>query len=424
MATSERARSFSLPGPVPPVVLGGAAALVLGVALGLLLDPTALVGTTGYVFCAGFLLAVGLYGSTYGIDIKALRADLAGVLAAVTLGVVLKAALIAGVMVLAFGRPEYLVLGIAVAQIDPLSVAALGRSGQMSDRARSLLTAWASFDDPMTVLLTLYAAGYAYTASGRTGVPAVAGGGTRGYATGLALNAALLAVVLLLWWAGRKAAPTLTAASVPAPVQTPAAVPAPAAAPRGRRAGVLLAGLLVVAMLLVAAGNMLMLAVAVAGLAVRAAAFDKILGRAVTGAFLAAFLALGLFLAQGVRLWPGLLLGVSAFAAQAVVALLVMPLFVRGLDRRDRIALGLAQQNGITAVLIALTLERDFPGTVAVVGPAVVTVNLLYGGSQLLLAHPPRLWGSGPRARRRRTGGERPPAPAEPQPAGWPDSLT
>ncbi|WP_078863755.1 hypothetical protein [Streptomyces sp. AcH 505] len=406
MATSERARSFSLPGPVPPVVLGGAVALVLGVALGLLLDPTALVGTTGYVFCAGFLLAVGLYGSTYGIDIKALRADLAGVLAAVTLGVVLKAALIAGVMVLAFGRPEYLVLGIAVAQIDPLSVAALGRSGQMSDRARSLLTAWASFDDPMTVLLTLYAAGYAYTASGRTGVPAVTGGGTRGYATGLALNAALLAVVLLLWWAGRKAAPAL------------------AAAPRGRRAGLLLAGLLVVTMLLVAAGNMLMLAVAVAGLVVRTAAFDKILGRAVTGAFLAAFLALGLFLAQGVRLWPGLLLGVSAFAAQAVVALLVMPLFVRGLDRRDRIALGLAQQNGITAVLIALTLERDFPGTVAVVGPAVVTVNLLYGGSQLLLAHPPRLWGSGPRARRRRTGGERPPAPAEPQPAGWPDSLT
>ncbi|MFF5308212.1 hypothetical protein [Streptomyces massasporeus] len=103
-----------------------------------------LVGTTGYVVATGLLLAVGLYGSTHGIDLADLRRDLRGVVAAVTLGVVLKAALISGVMVLAFDRPEYLILGIVVAQIDPLSVTALSRDGHMSQRARSLLTAWAS----------------------------------------------------------------------------------------------------------------------------------------------------------------------------------------------------------------------------------------------------------------------------------------
>ena len=203
----------------------------------------------------------------------------------------------------------------------------------------------------------------------------VTGGGAGGYATGLVLNAALLAGVLLLWWAGRRVAD-----------RVPDTVPS-------RRVKGTAVVLLVVTMLLLAASHQLMLAVALAGLMVRSKVLDRMIGRAVGGAFLAAFLALGLLLAHGVAWWPGFVLGVSAFGAQAVVALGVMPLFVRGLSRGDRIALGLGQQNGITAVLIALSLERDFPGTAATVGPAVITVNLLHGTSQVLLAHPPRWWG-------------------------------
>ncbi|WKU48816.1 cation:proton antiporter [Streptomyces sp. VNUA116] len=398
MAIRNRMPPRWLPESVPGIVVGGAGALVLGAAIGRAADLSALIGTGGYVFGAGLLLAIGLFGSTYAIDLRALREDLPGVVAAVTLGVVLKASLIAGVMVLAFGRSEYVVLGIAVAQIDPLSVAALGRDGRMSPRARSLLSGWASFDDPMTVLLTLYVAGYAYAAAGHEGAPAAAGGGAGGYASGLALNAALLAGVLLLWWAGRRAAPLLPSS------------------PRARRTGVTLAGLLVVTMLVIAAANMLMLAVGVAGLFLRTKAFDKALDRAVGGAFLVAFLALGLFLARGVDVVPGFVLGLAAFGAQAVVALGVMPLFVRGLDRRDRIALGLGQQNGITAVLIALTLERDFPGTVAIVGPAVITVNLLHGTAQVLSAHPPR-FGRGQGDKEERDPGSERPLPQE-EPTG------
>ncbi|MEV6582937.1 hypothetical protein AB0M92_32790 [Streptomyces sp. NPDC051582] len=407
MTRGGRVRSWRLPESIPAVVIGVLGALLVGVTVGLFTQPAELVGSGGYLYGTGLLLAVGLYGSTYSIDLGALRSDLSAVVAAVTLGVVLKASLIAGVMVLTFDRPEYLVLGIAVAQIDPLSVAALGKGDRMSPRARSLLSAWASFDDPMTVLLTLYVAAYAYTAAGHEGAPAVAGGGTGGYARGLGLNAALLAAVLLLWWAGRRALRALAGSR--------AAATALAGTPAGRRVGAVLTGALVVAMLAVAASGMLMLAVALAGLAVRTGAFDKVVDRAVSVAYPAAFLALGLFLAQGVALLPGLVLGVAAFGAQAVVALGVMPLFVRGLERRDRIGLGLGQQNGITAVLIALALESDFPGTVSVVGPAVLVVNLLHGTSQVLLARPPWPWRrqGGPE---RGAGAERPPEGAAQKP--------
>ncbi|MFC9503080.1 hypothetical protein [Streptomyces sp. NPDC057002] len=393
----DRARRRKAPAAVPAVLLRALGALVLGILIGLAADPSRLVGTTGYVFATGLLLAVGLYGSTYGIDLADLRRDLRGVVAAVTLGVVLKAAIVSGVMVWAFDRPEYLILGIVVAQIDPLSVAALGRDGHMSQRARSLLTAWASFDDPMTVLLTLYVAGYAYTAAGHPGTPSVVGGGARGYALGLAFNALLLAGALLLWWAGGRLWPARRARKGSA---ASAESPEPGDLERPRRPVTPLGALLVVSMIVLAAANMLMLAVAVAGLFLRTRAFARPLARAVTSAFLLATTLLGLFAAQGVSPGPGVVLGLSAFGAQAVVAVLLMPLFVRGLSRRDRVLLGIGQQNGLTAVLLALTLERDFPKTVGIVAPAVVTVNLLHYGAQIAFG----CWS------RRRSGGNRQPA--------------
>ncbi|WP_424216430.1 hypothetical protein ACN20G_30295 (plasmid) [Streptomyces sp. BI20] len=365
---------------VPALAAGAVLAMVAGLLLGVFVDPGSMVSVPLYLTGTSLLLGVGLFGSVQGIDPGLLRADLRGVVAAVTLGVVLKAALITAVLWVFFDRPAYLVLGIAVAQIDPLSVAALGRAERMSERARSLLTAWASFDDPVTVLLTLYAAGWAWAVTGRTGDPAVAAGGAGGWLGDLALNGALFAGTALLWWAGRWA---LRAASGRR-----------GTGGRGRRVGrggepvavSVFAGLLLVALLVVAAGNALLLAVALAGLVVRTPVLAAVVGRAVSVAYLAAFGALGLFLARGVEPVPGLVLGLAAFGAQAVVVWGVLPFFVRGLERRDRVLLGVAQQNGITAVLIALALEPDFPGTVAVVGPAVVTVNVLHVSAGALLA--------------------------------------
>ena len=106
----------------------------------------------------------------------------------VTVGVVLKTALIAGVMYLAADTPTAMVLGVVVAQIDPLSVGAMIGRSQMSGRAKAVLLSWASFDDPITALLTIYllvfALGFIWQAHAG---PRLRSGATRKRRSGLGL---------------------------------------------------------------------------------------------------------------------------------------------------------------------------------------------------------------------------------------------
>ncbi|MFJ7291147.1 hypothetical protein [Streptomyces collinus] len=349
---------------LPRVVVGACLALAAGAVLGLLTHPQDLARTPGYLYAAGLLLAIGLYGSTHDIDFADVRRSLKVVLVAVTVGVVVKASLIATVMVLAFGRPEYLVLGIAVAQIDPLSVAATQRSDRVSPRAKAILSVWAAFDDPMTVLLTVYFSALAL----RYGAgPAGDGSVVADTATvfgDLLLNLVLFAAVAALWWAA-------TAWSGQG---------GPARRPGARPPADVVALVLVVALILFAAQDMMVLAVALTGLLVRLGRFGAGLEPAVALAFLIASAVLGVVLASGqVLLREGLVLGASAFAAQLLVTLLISRLLVRPrLTWPDLVHLGFGQQNGITAILLALALEPRFPGTVGVVGPAILTVNLLH----------------------------------------------
>ncbi|MDL4813640.1 hypothetical protein [Actinomadura opuntiae] len=305
------------------------------------------------------LLAVGLYGSTHGIDLSQLRTDLKTVVLAVTVGVLCKAALITAVMVAAFQNPAYLVLGVAVAQIDPLSVSALGESSRLSPRGRSLLLAWASFDDPVTTLITIYVAALALPLRhGGTGGHLDLGGAAA-FTADLAGNLAVAAVAVGLFLLVRRFAPRWEFGA----------------------GCVLLAGVLAVGV-----WQLWVLAVALAGLVVRPVlpgrpdAVQRLLDRCVNGAFLVASALLGAVLSLGVSPLPGLVLGVTAFAAHALVSL---PL--TRAQSGDRGALALAQQNGITAIILALLLEPAFGGTVAVVAPAILVINLLYLGGNAML---------------------------------------
>ena len=349
---------------LPRVVVGACVALACGAIVGLLTHPENLSHAAGYQYAAGLLLAIGLYGSTHDIDFAEVKRSLKVVLVAVTVGVLVKASLIATVMVLAFDRPEYLVLGIAVAQIDPLSVAATQKSDRVSPRAKAILSVWAAFDDPMTVLLTLYFSALAVRyGTGSAGDGSVLTDTATVFGV-LLLNLGLFALVAALWWAaaawlGRRG---------------------PRRRPGTRPAVDLVALALVVALILFAAQDMMVLAVALTGLLVRLGRFGAGLETAVALAFLAASAVLGVVLASGeVFLREGLVLGASAFAAQLLVTLLISRLLVRPrLTWPDLAHLGFGQQNGITAILLALALEPRFPGTVGVVGPAIVTVNLLH----------------------------------------------
>ncbi|MGC5010231.1 hypothetical protein ACLQ2R_05660 [Streptosporangium sp. DT93] len=287
-----------------------------------------------YVLLSSLLLAIGLYGSTHGIDRAEAREHVRLITLAVTVGVLLKAAFIAGVVHLVSGDPRALIMAVVVAQIDPLSVAGVMRDDRLSPRAKTVLGAWSSFDDPVTIILAVYAAALV-SGSGQGGLSA-------SYFADLGWNALFAIAAYLVWRLVRKAPPVLTYLAAAGAVAS-------------------------------AAWSSLMLGVATAGLYLRLPD-ARWLGRAVGAAFaLSAFL-MGLLLVGGTNMGTGVLLGLAAYAAQMVAALAL----THGLPVIDRVHLGLAQQNGVTAVILALVFERDFGGFVAVIAPAILTVNLVH----------------------------------------------
>jgi hypothetical protein len=343
-------------GAAPKRLLLTVAVVGVGWLTGLQFDLDGLPYTSAYLFAATALLAMGLYSSTYEISVADVRHDLRTVVAAVTVGVLLKATLISLVMLAAFRHPQYLVFGVAVAQIDPLSVAALQGKSRMSRRAKHILLAWASFDDPVTVVLTVYVSAITLTAMGRGGAgPGFVGGNLTALLLSIPINVGLALLGLGVWWLvtrGRAAGQTGRARL------------------RGVRRALAISLLLPLAA--VAVWQSLMLGLALVGLFYRPR-LERLLAPLTQLAFLVAAFALGLLLVDGARPVPGLVLGVTAFAAQMLVAALL----TRSLPRTDRIYLALGQQNGITAVILALLLEPRFPGTVAVIAPAILVIGVL-----------------------------------------------
>ncbi|GGK79322.1 hypothetical protein Ppa06_40130 [Planomonospora parontospora subsp. parontospora] len=293
--------------------------------------------STAYVLFSSLLLAIGLYGSTHGIDRAEAREHTRLIVLAVTVGVVLKTAFIAGVVYLVSGDPRALIMAVVVAQIDPLSVASVMKDDRLSARAKTILGAWSSFDDPVTIILAVYAAALVRGSGG--------GGLSVAYFADLGLNALFALVAYLVWRLVRNAPPVLSYLAAAGAVVS-------------------------------AAWSSLMLGLAAAGLYLRLPDSRWLL-RAVSAAFaLSAFL-MGLLLVGGTSLGMGVLLGLAAFAAQMVAALVL----THGLPVADRVHLGLAQQNGVTAVILALVFERDFGGFVAVVAPAILTINLVHAAA-------------------------------------------
>lgn len=344
-------------GPASPVRRLVIFLLVAGAGWGLsgVLDLQGIADTQAYLYGAMALLALGLYGSTTQISLPEVRSHTRIVVLAVTVGVVAKAALITGVMYAAYHEPRYLVLGVAMAQIDPLSVAALQSSSKLSERAKSILYAWSSFDDPVTTLLTIYVATLALNMLGMKG--GLAGADFESFALHLLANLAFAAVATIVWLLFTKRA----------------RVPILSDGARLPWSQNLVAVIVLAALVAVAAWQFLMLGLAIAGLIFRPY-LGPWLDRATQVALLLASVALGVLLVDGVALLPGLLLGAAAFAAQMVVAL-ILPL---KLSRSDRGYLALSQQSGITAIILALLLEPSFPGTVAVVAPAILVINILH----------------------------------------------
>jgi NhaP-type Na+/H+ or K+/H+ antiporter len=342
------------------------ALLAAGVAISKLLHIEDLSTHEWYQMVTSALLAVALYASTYGINRTMAKRHVKLIVTAVTVGVIVKAAIIAGLMSPVFGT-IFCVLGIVVSQIDPLSVARLMRKGSpMSERAQTILGAWSSFDDPMTVLLALYVP--TFIVAPTPGAEPIAEGGWMGYVIGLGFNLLFAALVWALWRYSRL-----------------------------RLSNVMLVLVIGYALLAFSFATavmcLMMLGLALIGLFLRPTRsqakaspdaeteeddeperFDRFLGRAVDVCYMAAAVLLGIMLAEGVNPVAGIAMGIVAYFVQAVVA---VPL-TRKLGRSDRIYLMFAQQLGITAIILSLRFEPSYPGTVAIVAPAIIVCNLLH----------------------------------------------
>ena len=296
-----------------------------------------------YHFVVYGLLAVGLYGSVYGIDTNKIKENRSIILTAITIGVLLKTIII-GLILFAFtGEKISFLLAIIVAQIDPLSVVALEKDKQkLSDRGQLILNAWASFDDPITTLISVYLSSIILKGE------ILIGQASFNYVTDFGINILFAASILLAHKIGKK----------------------------NTYFDVILLGISFV----ICVWFSMMLGIAIIGLFLRPN-LKGYLEKGVNFAFYSSLILLGTLLIDGVSILHGLFLAIGAILSQLVVGVLL----TSKLEYKDRFYLAFAQQNGITAIILSLLFESEENGIVAVVAPAILFINLGYLVSNKLL---------------------------------------
>lgn len=329
-----------------------------GVLVAFLFNIHNLQNTGWYSIVIATLLAIGLYASTYGIDLKEARKHIKIILSAVTIGVLVKSAITGATLALIFQDPFFFILGVAVAQIDPLSVAGLLRGNRMSKKAKTILASWASFDDPVTVILSLYVPlllmQFTGLDLGSISNTSASGESFIAYIRELGLNLGLAAQAFCLYTVIRFYARKIKAWIA---------------------AGVSLASYILLAVTFsVSIVYFMMLGIALIGLFLRPPKIDRFIDGTIKGALWIATFLLGLLLLDEVHIWQGVALGIMAYIAQIIVGFIL----THKLNKKDSWHIAFAQQNGITAIILALLFEPIHPGTVAIVAPAIIVINTLH----------------------------------------------
>jgi NhaP-type Na+/H+ or K+/H+ antiporter len=306
----------------------------------------------------------------YGIDLSEARKHWRIVIIAITVGVLAKYAIIAGFSYLITGDWRYAAIGMAVAQIDPLSVAALSNDRRMSARTKTVLTMWASFDDPMTALATPILLGLIAQSGGRMLMSGQSMGAMLADIGPFA--AALIGMAIMVLWRRKQRPARFISKQIRDEIaQFEGEGPKTA---------------LVQAALITATWLKNPPTAALVSVVFRPAWLGGKFGELLTSTALygATFL-LGVLLAEGVEWRGGLVLGVTTYASQMIVAWLVVWLSAlitptskkqNTFSVREVWHLALAQQNGITAIVLALVLQPIVPIAVATISLAIVVVNL------------------------------------------------
>jgi NhaP-type Na+/H+ or K+/H+ antiporter len=349
---------------------------VTGVLIALAFGLQGFEHSTAYLYTATGLLCFGLYMAGYGIDLLEARRHWRVVLIAITLGVLAKYVVIAGTAYAVTQDWRYAVIGMAIAQIDPLSVSALNGDKRMSAKTRTVLNMWASFDDPTTALITPVLLGLAAYMGAR--------GLTGDTELKLTITDALpfvIVITIVLW---RR----LSGRSIPGVARLSKDLRAELRDNNGEGPKTAVTyGVLTLATMVQSPPLS-----AISGLLIRPLWLGGKIGSLLTNAALyGATLLLGVLLAGGIDLTGGIVLGVATYGSQVVIAWIVVglsswtsPRSVRqssGFSAREVWHLALAQQNGITAIVLALVLQPRLAIAVPSISLAILVVNLLHFGS-------------------------------------------
>lgn len=297
----------------------------------------------GFIELASFmLLAIGLYASVYGIDHEHLKSQVKKIATLLSVGVLFKTLIMTlGLMTLFDVQLGYAWLfSLAIAQIDPIGTAKYIEGSSASPKVQSILRTVSSFDDPITVILTVVGIGL---------VGADNSSHINGYAFSLLKNIGFAAFFIPL---SRALEPKLSMRTI-------------------HLVTIFVLGLVV--------WQQLFLGIAIAALFVRPKHYEKNLPNVLQIAFILSILILlPLIRLDGESILIGLGLGVLGYFAQVVVGFLL----TIGMSSKERRSIMFAQFNGITSVILALFLSTQLGSGLynipALIAFAVLTVDLLY----------------------------------------------
>lgn len=237
------------------------------------------------------------------------------------------------------------------------------QKGRLTAQAKTILAAWSSFDDPITVILAIYLPvflGSIFPTQNKMFTAMHAYGGLFGYLTALGINI-LYAFVIYLFWLFLKRSTKHPNYFVLLSI-------------------IIISYLFMLTTFSFAIYFFWMLGIALVGLFMRPK-IEKFITLAVHWALSMAAVLLGVLLIHGINVVVGILIDISAFAAQMFVGYILC----KKLPQKDKIHIALAQQNGITSIILALLFEPYYAGTVAIVAPAILTINILHGISNMII---------------------------------------
>ena len=322
-------------------------ALIAGLAISFFINIDTLLVHPIYNYLTYTLLAIGLYGAVYGIDIKELAGLKKQVLVVVTLGVVLKIAFIGSILYLITGSLISFLLACIVAQIDPLAIAKLTQNpkNKLSNRAESLLKAWASFDDPMTILIAFYLL-LPLLVTNQSNIST--------YFLNLFYNLFFAGIVYLFNYFVLKQKFQF---------------------------------ILLITSLIVGISFQYMLGIALIALFLRPKIslfhlnFYSLITNLTSSAYYISVIILGILVSKGVDLKTGIILGILAFLSQFLVTYILLGNF----DKSDKIKLSLTQYNGITSIILSSLIVVYYSQTVAIISVAIVTISVLYFSANSLI---------------------------------------